>query len=139
MFANRTNYWYPYRLFAFFSLFSLLALATGDLAFLWNLLFLLFLIPFPITRSENGESGLLPFINQDGHRTVRWHRLGLVWGFVIMAALLVCCAMAYVITGEWWTGALLGVAIGVGYAAVVTFDGFLRSVDELPSINQADL
>jgi hypothetical protein len=47
------SYWRPMRLAALFSLFSLRVFLTGELAYLWNLLFLLFLLPVPTKgRSE---------------------------------------------------------------------------------------
>ena len=83
----RLNYWHPVRLFALCSLFSLLAIRTGDLAFLWYLLFLLFLLPVPLKRSERA-TGFLPFVNEGGRRVVRWYRLALVWVFVMAATTL---------------------------------------------------
>ena len=128
---SRSDYWRPARLFALCSLFSLLAIRTGDLAFLWYLLFLLFLLPVPANRSER-VTGFLPFVNEGGRRVVRWHRLVLVWVFVLSATVLGCCAAAYLIVGDWSEGIFLGVATGVTYSAAVTFDGFMRSAEELP-------
>jgi hypothetical protein len=128
---SHSNYWHPVRLFALCSLFSLLAIRTGDLAFLWYLLFLLFLFPVPVKRSGRA-TGFLPFVNEGGRRVVRWHRLALVWVFVISATTVGCCAGAYLIVGDWSEGLFMGVATGVTYSAAVTFDGFMRSAEELP-------
>lgn len=135
MYQPRSNYWHPFRLFALFSLFSLFALRMGEPAYLWNLLFLLFLLPVPMKRSEGGGSGFLPLVNEGKQRVVRWHRLVLVWVFVLAATTSGCCAMAYLLVGDWSEGVFMGIATGVMYSAIVTFDGFMRPVEQLPSIH----
>jgi hypothetical protein len=130
--STRTNYWHPARLFALFSLFSLFALRTGDLMYLSNLLFLLFLLPIPLKRAVGQPSGFFPFVNEGGRRVVRWHRLVLVWVFVTAATTFGCSLASFILMEDWSGGIALGVALGVMYSVVVTFDGFIRSVDELP-------
>jgi hypothetical protein len=132
---SRSTYWHPIRLLVFFSLFSLLAFRTGDPAYLLFLLFLLYLVPIRTERTEGRPSGLLPFVNQAGRRVVRWHRLVLVWLFVLSAAMLGSCTAAYALTGDWRYGAFMGLAMGVAFSTVVTVQGFTRPVEQLPSIH----
>jgi hypothetical protein len=74
-------------------------------------------------------------VNQGGRRVVRWHRLALVWILVTVATTFGCSLVSFVLMEDWSGGIALGVALGVMYSAVVTFDGFIRSVDELPVID----
>jgi hypothetical protein len=129
------NYWQPFRLLALLSLLALVALFTGEAVFLWSLLFLLFLLPIPGHRSEDGAMGFLPFVNEGGQRVVRWHRVVLVWVFVISASMFGSCGMGYLLVGDWRYGAFVGMAMGVTYSAMVTARGLTCPVARLPSIH----
>ena len=78
--------------------------------------------------------GFLPFVNRDGERVVRWHRLVLAWVFILSAALFVCCTMGYLLVGDWRYGAFVGLALGVAFSSVLTVLGFTKPVDQLPPI-----
>jgi hypothetical protein len=134
MYQFWANYRHPFRLFAFFSVFSLFALRTGELVYLWNLLFLLFLLPAPAKWSEGRMAGFLPFVNEGGQRVVRWHRLVLVWLSIFTATTFGSCLAAHVLAGDWY-GAFPGVATGAAFSAMATVQGFTRAVEDLPSIN----
>jgi hypothetical protein len=76
--------------------------------------------------------GFLPFVNQDGKRVVRWHRLMFVWLAVIFAAMFGSCLLGYLLTGDWRYGAFIGLAMGVAYSFVITVQGFNAPIDKLP-------
>lgn len=76
--------------------------------------------------------GFLPFVNRDGQRIVRWHRLILVWISVILASLFGSCTMGYFLVGDWRYGALLGWALGIWFSITVTSWGYTTPVDQLP-------
>jgi hypothetical protein len=78
--------------------------------------------------------GFLPFVNQGGQRVVRWHRLALVWLFIISATLFGSCMMGYSLTGDWRWGDFIGVALGVFLSMVFTVQGFTTPPERLPSI-----
>jgi hypothetical protein len=83
---------------------------------------------------EGCAVGFLPFVNQGGKRVVRWHRLVMVWLFIISATLFGSCTMGYALTGDWRYGAFMGMVMGVAFSTVVTVLGFSTPVGELPPI-----
>jgi hypothetical protein len=76
--------------------------------------------------------GLLPFVNQDGQRVVRWHRLVIVWLFIISATMFGSCTMGFILTGDWRYGAFMGMVMGVFFSTWVTHQGFTTPIDKLP-------
>ncbi len=78
--------------------------------------------------------GFLPFVNQGGKRVVRWHRLILVWITVISATMFGSCTMGYILTGDWRSFALIGMALGATCAGQITFQGLNIPIDKLPPI-----
>jgi hypothetical protein len=78
--------------------------------------------------------GFLPFVNQGGQRVVRWHRLVLVWIFVLSASLFGSCTMGYILVGDWRYGVFMGLVTGVAFSTVVTALGFTTPVEKLPPI-----
>jgi|GEM_PF-3741550 len=132
MYQFWANYQHPFRLFALFSLFSLFAIRTGELIYLWNLLFLLFLVPIPASRWVGRMAGFLPFVNEGGHRVVRWYQLVLAWGVIFTIAIFGCYLAARVVAGEGWYGGVVGAVLGAGVAVMLTVQGFTRAVEDLP-------
>lgn len=78
--------------------------------------------------------GLLPFVNQDGQRVVRWHRLVIMWLFIISATMFGSCTMGFILTGDWRYGAFIGMVLGVAFSTVATVLGFRTPADKLPPI-----
>lgn len=76
--------------------------------------------------------GFLPFVNRNGRRIIRWHRLFLVWLAIIAATLFGSCSMGYVLVGDWRYGTFLGLALGVWFSILVTHWGFTAPVEQLP-------
>jgi hypothetical protein len=76
--------------------------------------------------------GFLPFMNQGGQRVVRWHRLVLAWLAILAACALGAAGMSYALRGDVWDFALFGLALGVGWAAALTAQGFLLPGERLP-------
>jgi hypothetical protein len=76
--------------------------------------------------------GFLPFVNQGGTRVVRWHRLALVWLFVLLACMAGAGAASYLLTDDAWHYGIDGIFMGVFLSAVVTVGGFLAPVEKLP-------
>ena len=137
MYQFWANYRHPFRLFAFFSLFGLLAIRTDEPAYLLFLLFLLFLEPVPAKWSEGRALGLLPIVNKGGRRVVRWHRLVLVWIAITLASVVGWCVAVAFLGGDWQDGIGPGAAVGVMFAAVVTVQGFARAVEDLPPAHES--
>jgi hypothetical protein len=81
---------------------------------------------------EDQIMGFLPFVNQGGQRVVRWHRLALVWLFILSATMFGSCLMGYVLVGDWRYGVFAGMATGVAFSTVVTYLGFTAPVEKLP-------
>lgn len=129
MYQLWANYRHPFRLFALFSLFSLFAIRTGELLYLWNLLFLLFLIPVPARWAANFP----PFVNEGGRRVVRWSRLVLVWVATFALAIGGSYLAATVVIGEGWYGVVVGSVVAAACALMVTVQGFTRAVEDLPA------
>lgn len=80
--------------------------------------------------------GILPFVNRDGHRIVRWHRLMIAWIFILSATLFGSCTMGFLLVGDWRYGVFMGLVTGVAFSAVVTVLGFSLPVEKLPPIQQ---
>jgi hypothetical protein len=78
--------------------------------------------------------GILPFVNEDGQRVVRWHRLVVIWLFIISATMFGSCTMGSILTGDWRYGAFVGMVMGVFFSTWVTHQGFTSAVDKLPPI-----
>lgn len=78
--------------------------------------------------------GFLPFVNENGKRVVRWHRLVLAWIAIISATLFGSCTMGYILTGDWRYGVFMGLAMGVAFSTVVAVLGFTTPVEKLPPI-----
>lgn len=77
---------------------------------------------------------LLPFVNQDGQRIVRWHHLVGMWLFIISATMFGSCTGGYILTGDWRYGALIGMVLGVAFSTVVTVLLFKTPAGKLPPI-----
>lgn len=78
--------------------------------------------------------GFLPFVNRNGHRVVRWHRLIVAWIFILAATLFGSCALGFILVGDWSYGVLMGLVTGVAFSAAVTVFGFTTPVENLPLI-----
>lgn len=78
--------------------------------------------------------GFLPFVNQAGKRVVRWPRLVLAWGFVMLATLLGSSSVGYVLTGDWRRFDWIGIWMGVLYCASLAVQGFTTPADKLPPL-----
>jgi hypothetical protein len=83
--------------------------------------------------------GILPFVNQDGQRIVRWHRLVLVWIAVILACILGNGAMSYALMGDFWHDSFFAIWLGVFMAACITVRGFNLPIDKLPTLHPSSL
>jgi hypothetical protein len=78
--------------------------------------------------------GFLPFVNQNGRRVVRWHRLALLWVAIILASILGAAAASHALTGDWRYFVSFGIAWGVFNSALVTARGFRLPVEQLPPL-----
>jgi hypothetical protein len=79
--------------------------------------------------------GFQPFVNRGGQRVVRWHRLVLVWVFILSATLFGSCSLGYALVGDWRYGVFMGLATGVVFSTVVTWLGFTTPVEKLPPVD----
>ena len=84
--------------------------------------------------SQGGvQGGFPPFVNMDGNRVVRWHRLVLAWIIVTLAYVLGALAASYGLKGDWSHFILGGLALGVASSVWTTILGFHTPIEKLPS------
>jgi hypothetical protein len=77
----------------------------------------------------------LPLGRDAGQRAVRWPRLVLAWLLILSASLLGSCAMGYLLTGDAWRFAWVGIWMGALCCAPFAVDGFTRHVGKLPPVH----
>jgi hypothetical protein len=77
--------------------------------------------------------GILPFVNQNGRRVIRWPRLVLAWIFLMLGTVLGNGVAGYFLTGDWWHFDI-GIWFGLFGCASLTVYGLKTPVEKLPAV-----